>query len=151
MIGWLPSFRLPFPRCAAELVVESCEMNDRGSAPVETVFSIFFLMLLVLGTIEVALALYGRDVVAAAAHEGARSALELGANPDRVSRLARTTVRRASGDLVRDLKVQVTSRKVGAVAFVRVRVGGWLRLAGPVPLPIPVSATATVARDLVAR
>jgi TadE-like protein len=150
VIAWLRSSRPPSQRCAAKSVVESCdEMNDRGSAPVETVFSIFFLMLLVLGTIEVALALYGRDVVAAAAHEGARSALEVGADTAGASQLARTTVRRASGSLVRDLKVQVTTLKVGAASYVHVHVSGWLRLAGPVPLLIPVSAAATVSRAFV--
>jgi hypothetical protein len=112
------------------------------------VFSIFILMLLVLGTIEVVLALYGRDVVAAAAHEGARSALEFGADAAGASELARTTVRRASGSMVRDLKIQVTSQRLGTASYVRVRVAGWLRLAGPVPVPIPVSAVATVSKEV---
>jgi TadE-like protein len=123
-------------------------MNERGSAPVETVFSIFVLMVLALGTIEVALTLYGRDVVAAAAHEGARSALEVGGDAASASELARTTVRRASGSLVRDLKIQVTSQKLGAASYVQVRVAGWLRLIGPVPLPIPVTAIATVSEEV---
>ncbi|MCA1694613.1 MAG: pilus assembly protein, partial [Actinobacteria bacterium] len=77
-------------------------MTERGSAPLEAVLSILFVMLLVLGTIEVSLALYGRNVVAAAAHEGARAALELGRGPDSAAAVARSTVRRASGALVRD-------------------------------------------------
>ena len=114
----------------------------------ETVFSILFLMLLVLGTIEVALSLYGRNVVAAAAHEGARSALEVGADPGSASAIARETVQRASGDLVHGLRVQVITQKAGIVSYVQVRVKGWLNLFGPVSLPVPVSATATVSREV---
>jgi TadE-like protein len=123
-------------------------VKERGSAPVETVFSMLFLMLLILGTIEVGLALYGRDVVAAAAHEAARSALPLGAQPAAASQLARRTVRRSSGGLVRELKIGVTTQTVGAASYVQVRVSGWLRLTGPVPLPIPVSAVATVSKEV---
>jgi Flp pilus assembly protein TadG len=126
-------------------------VTERGSAPVDTVFSILFLMLLVLGTIEVSLALYGRDVVAAAAHEGARAALELDRDPAAASQVARQTVRRTSGALVRDLTVQVIPRTVGTTSYVRVRVVGWLRLAGPVPVPVPVSATATVSKEVAPR
>ncbi|MDP9225637.1 MAG: pilus assembly protein [Actinomycetota bacterium] len=123
-------------------------MNARGSAPVETVLSIVFLMILVLGTIEVALALYGRDVVAAAAHEGARSALELGRDPADASAVAQRTVRQASGRLVRDLVVTVQTRPAGNVSYVQVRVAGWLRPLGPVPVPVPVSAVATVVKEV---
>jgi Flp pilus assembly protein TadG len=136
----------------AALVAEPAHcMSERGSAPVDTIFSILFLMLLVFGTIEVALALYGRDVVAAAAHEGARAALELDRYPAAASQVARQTVRRSSGALVRDLTVQVIPRTVGTTSNVRVHVAGWLRLAGPVPVPVPVSATATVSREIAPR
>lgn len=123
-------------------------MNQRGSAPVETVFSMLFLMLLVLGTIEVALTLYGRDVVAAAAHEGARAALELNRDPASASEVARRTIRQSSGVLVRDLSIAVTPRTIGTTTYVRVQVAGWLRFAGPVPVPIPVTATATVSKEV---
>jgi hypothetical protein len=123
-------------------------VNQRGSAPVETAFSILFLMLLVLGTIEVALTLYGRDVVAAAAHEGARAALELGRDPASATEVARRTVRQSSGELVRDLSVEVVPRTIGSMTYVRVHVTGWLRLAGPVPIPISVDATATVSKEV---
>jgi Flp pilus assembly protein TadG len=123
-------------------------VNQRGSAPVETVFSILFLMLLVLGTIEVALTLYGGDVVAAAAHEGARAALELNRDPASAGEVARRTVRQSSGMLVRDLSIEVIPRTIGTTAYVRVQVAGWLRLAGPVPIAIPVAATATVSKEV---
>ncbi len=123
-------------------------MNARGSAPVETVLSIVFLMILVLGAIEVALVLYGRDVVAAAAHEGARSALELGRDSADAGAVAKRTVRQASGRLVRDLVVTVQTRPVGNTSHVQVRVAGWLKPIGPVPLPVPVSAVATVVKEI---
>jgi uncharacterized membrane protein YeiH len=123
-------------------------VTERGSAPLESILSMLFMMLLVLGTIEVSLALYGRNVVAAAAHEGARAALELGRGPDSAAAVARSTVRRASGALVRDLKVEVVPRTVGSTSYVRVRVAGLLRLAGPVPVPVPVTATATVSKEV---
>jgi hypothetical protein len=123
-------------------------MKERGSAPVETVLSIVFVMLLVLGTIEVALALYGRNVVAAAAHEGARAVLELGATRGSAVKVVRETVARSSGALVRDLRVSVVPRTVGNIGYIQVRVAGWLRLIGPVPAPFPVRATATVSREL---
>jgi hypothetical protein len=126
-------------------------VTQRGSAPLETVLSIVFLMLLVLGTIEVSLALYGRNVVAEAAHEGARAALELGRGSDSAAEIARSTVRRSSGALVRDLKVEVLPQTVGSMSYVQVRVAGWLRLAGPVPVPVPVTATATVSKEVAPR
>jgi hypothetical protein len=136
----------------AGLVVElPGAVTERGSALVETVLSIFFMMLLVLGTIEVSLTLYGRNVVAAAAHEGARAALELGRDTDSAAAVARSTVRRSSGALVRDLKVEVLPETVGSTSYVRVRVAGWLRVAGPVPVPVPVTATATVSKQVAPR
>jgi TadE-like protein len=112
------------------------------------VLSMGFLMLLVLGTIEVALALYGRDVVAAAAHEGARAAVELGRDPADARFVAQRTVRRASGSLVRDLAVKVSTHATGSTSYVRVRIAGWLRPLGPIPFAVPVSAVATVAKGV---
>jgi uncharacterized membrane protein YeiH len=110
-----------------------------------------FLMLLVFGTIEVSLALYGRNVVAAAAHEGARAALELGRGPESAAAIARATVRHSSGALVRDLRVDVIPLTTGSTSYVRVRVAGWLRLAGPIPVPVPVTAIATVSQEVAPR
>jgi Flp pilus assembly protein TadG len=121
---------------------------ERGSAVVETVMAIVMLMILVLGAIEVGFALYARNVVSAAAHEGARSAMELGRSADDASAIARATVVRSAGGLVRDLRVATSVRNVGTRALVRVRVSGVLRAFGPVPLPIPMSATASVTREV---
>lgn len=119
---------------------------QRGSAVVETVVAIVLLMILVLGAIEVAFALYARNVVAAAAHEGARAGIELGRDPADASAIAHATVVRAAGGLVRDLRVDTSVTRHGTTSLVAVRVRGILRSFGPVPLPIPMSSTATVTR-----
>src|SRR5688500_14384068 len=41
---------------------------ELGSAAIESTFALLFLLVLVLGTIEVAFALYGRNVILSAAH-----------------------------------------------------------------------------------
>ena len=109
------------------------------------------LLFLVLGAVEVAFALYGRNVVGAAAHEGARAAAELGSTSGDASSVARAAVVRSAGGLVRDLRVQTTIGRAGPRSVVRVRVSGRLAAFGPVPLPIPLTADATVTREVRAR
>lgn len=122
--------------------------RERGSAVVESIFAILILLILVLGTIEVAFALYARNVVASAAHEGARASLELGRDPGDAAAVAGSTVRRAAGGLVEDLRVDTSVRRAGTVSLVTVRVSGVMKPFGPVPLPIPLSSTATVTREV---
>ena len=105
---------------------------ERGSSPVESLLAIVILLFLALGVIEVAFALYGRNVVAASAHEGARAGIEVGRSSSDAAAVASRAVRSADGDGV-----------------VRVRVSGTLESFGPVPFPIPVSAGATATRDVV--
>jgi Flp pilus assembly protein TadG len=120
--------------------------TERGSAPVETVFAIVFFMILVLSVIEIAFALYGRNVMAAAAHEGARAAIELGRTPSDAVQIASETVARSAGGLIEDLHVDVTTRTAGDRTVVRVHVTGTVRALGPIPVPLPVSVTATATR-----
>jgi Flp pilus assembly protein TadG len=122
--------------------------DDNGSAVVESIFAILILLILVLGTIEVAFALYARNVVAAAAHEGARAGVELGRDPADAAAVAASTVRQSAGGLVRDLDVDTTIRAAGSRSFVTVRVSGIMKAFGPVPLPIPLTSTATVTREV---
>jgi hypothetical protein len=122
-------------------------LQERGSSPVEVVFAMAVLLLLVLGVIEVALALYGRNVVMTSAHEGARAAVELGRAPEDATRIASDTVRRAAGGLVDELAVRAARTEVAGRAEVHVRVSGVLKAFGPVPLRIPVSAAAHASRD----
>jgi Flp pilus assembly protein TadG len=123
-------------------------LQERGSAVVESIFAILILLILVLGTIEVAFALYAGNVVAAAAHEGARAGIELGRSPDDAAAIASSTVRRATGGLVDDLDVDTVVQRKGTRALVTVRVTGVMKPFGPVPLPIPLSSTALVTREV---
>jgi hypothetical protein len=105
------------------------------------------LLFLVLGTVQVAFAVYARNVMAASAHEGARAAIELGRSPADAVAVARRTVVRSAGGLVEGLRVSVTIQRIGADSVVRVRISGWLKALGPVPLPLPVDAVATSTRN----
>jgi len=122
--------------------------GQHGSSTVESVFSIVFLLLLVLGSIEISFALYSRNVVMTSAHEGARAALEIGTDPETANALATRTIRKAAGNLVRDLRVQTRSELVGSFRRVRVVVTGRMAPFGPVPIPIPLSATATAVQEI---
>lgn len=117
-------------------------LNERGSATVEATAAIVLLILLVLGTLEVAYLLYARNVVMSSAHEGARAAVEQGRDIDDARAIARDTVERAAGGLVRGLRVQVGTALSPEGRVVTVRVSGTLTPLAPVPLPIPLTATA---------
>ena len=119
---------------------------ERGSAPVETLFAIVFLLLLVLGVIEVAFALYARNVVLASAHEGARAAVEYGRDPAEARALAETTVREAAGSLVRDLDVRV-GLSGPSTSQVEVVVRATIDSPGPVPFPISVNTRVSAQRE----
>lgn len=103
----------------------------------ESTFALVLLLAFVLGTIEVAFALYGRNVVLSAAHEGARAAVELGRDPNEAAAIARDTVARSAGGVVDDLEVRVATAAAGDEIAVRVRavVDAW----GPVPFPFRVN------------
>ena len=122
--------------------------REDGSAVVESIFAILILLILVLGTSEAAFARYARNVVASAAHEGARAGIELGRSPGDAVAIAGSAVRHAAGGLVDDLRVHTTVRRAGVLAFVTVKVSGVMKAFGPVPVPIPLSSTATVSREV---
>jgi hypothetical protein len=120
--------------------------GQSGSSVIEVIFAMAVLLLLTLGVIEVALVLYGRNVIMASAHEGARAAVELGSTPRDASRIVTDTVRRAAGGLVDDLAVGVAIDDNVGRSEARVRVSGALRAFGPVPVRIPVSVVARATR-----
>ncbi|CAN5346313.1 hypothetical protein BH20ACT22_BH20ACT22_09370 [soil metagenome] len=122
-------------------------MSERGSAPLETVFAIAFLLLLVVGAIEVAWALYGRNVLMSSAHEGARAALELGRSSSDAVTIATRSIEQSAGALVDDLDVGVSTETLDGRSTVRVEVSGVLAPWGPVPIPLPVKTAATVSRS----
>lgn len=106
------------------------------------------LMVMVVGLIEVAFALYGRNVVAASAHEGARAAIELGRSRTEAVAVARQTVKGSAGGLIDNLKVGVSVQRLFERSIIHVRVSGVLKSFGPVPMPIPVTTTATSTREI---
>ncbi len=119
---------------------------ERGSALVESIFAIVFLMLLSLGVAQLALTLYGRNVVIASAHEGARAATELGRSEQEAETIALRTTRSASGSLVDDLEIDVLTERVGEDDLITVRLRGRLAAVGPVPITIPVEVQASSVR-----
>jgi len=122
-------------------------VSERGSAPLETVFAIAFLLLLVLGAIEVVWALYGRNVLMSSAHEGARAALELGRSSSDAVTIATRSIEQSAGALVDELDVGVSTETLDGRSTVRVEVSGVLAPWGPVPMPLPVKTAATVSRS----
>jgi hypothetical protein len=121
-------------------------ISERGSALVESIFAIVFLMLLSLGVAQLALTLYGRNVVIASAHEGARAATELGRTEEEAMAIALRTTRSATGSLVDDLEIEVLTEPAGEDALITVRLRGRLAAIGPVPISIPVEAQASSVR-----
>ncbi|MDQ3752405.1 MAG: pilus assembly protein [Actinomycetota bacterium] len=124
-------------------------MTERGSAALDAVFAIAFVLFLSLGAIEVAWALYGRNVVMSSAHEGARAALELGRTSSDASAIATHTIKQSAGGLVDDLDVGVSTQTIAGRSLVRVEVRAVLAPWGPVPMPIPVKTAATVSRTAI--
>lgn len=130
------------------LLIAVHRSSEGGSAAVDAVFSIVILVFFTLGVIGVALALYGRNVLIASAHEGARAAMERGSSvPDAVE-IARITIRRAAGGLIRDLKVDVAVMEMAGRELVRVQASGRIRALGPLSVPISVNATARAVREV---
>lgn len=133
------------------LIDERTDREQEGSAAVESIFAILILLFLALGVVQVALSLYARNVVAAAAHEGARAAIERGRTESEAAAIAYSAVRGASGGLVNDLKVEVGTRQLRGEVGVTVVVSGIVSDLGPLPIPITLSSRATARSSLVDR
>lgn len=123
------------------------QLHEAGSAPLESVFAIVFLMALVLGVMQVALALYGRNVVMASAHEGARAGIELARSPAEAAPIAEQAVRSSAGGAIDDLHVEVITLERGVTTLVEVHVSGTLDVLGALSLPIPIEVTASSLRE----
>jgi Flp pilus assembly protein TadG len=119
--------------------------SQDGSTVVESVLAIVFLLTLLLGTIQVVFTLYSRNVVRAAAQEGARAAIERGAADGSASAAARTAVARTAGGLLEQVGVTVERSAVRGGAVISVTVVGRLRPIGPVPVSVPIRAVAHAA------
>lgn len=124
------------------------ERPERGSAVVESVFGIFFILLLSLGAVQVALTLYARNVVLAAVHDGARAAVEIGGSEASAHSVARRVVVESAGGLVSDLKIRVERRVIADRYSVSVQAAGTLVAPGPFPIEIPIDARASSLREV---
>ncbi len=122
--------------------------GERGSAPIESIFAIVMLLILTLGALQVAFALYARNVLTSAAHEGVRALVERGAVDADGQSVATAVVRRGAGGLVDDLRVGVTSAERGPRTVVTVHVRGRTARFGPVPVTLPLTATATSVAEM---
>lgn len=113
--------------------------STRGSAALESIFGMLVILILVLGSIEVAFAVYARNVVASAAHEGARAAVEVDRTPAEASAVVRRTIERSAGGFIRDLVVRTdTTTSLDGVGRSAVLVSAHLRVPGPIPFSVPV-------------
>jgi len=122
--------------------------EERGSAVVESVFGIFVLLILVLGTVQVALSLYARNVVMTSVHEGARTVVEIGGSNDDGRLIATRAIERSAGSLIDELNVAVTSTTRSSRVHVNVTARGLLDAPGPVPIKIPVTVHAQATREV---
>lgn len=122
--------------------------DESGSAIVESLFGTFILLVLVLGTIQVALTLYARNVLMAAVHDGARAAVEIGTSETEASALVRRVIADSAGSLVDDLDVAVVTDVSNARYEVRVVARGYLDVTGPVPVDVPVTVQARSVREV---
>jgi hypothetical protein len=127
-------------------VLRQSSSKEVGSAAVEATFALLITLVFVLGVIEVALALYARNVVLSAAHESARAAVEVGSDPATASLVAERTVRRATGRLVRGLDIRVSLRELSGSRLASVRLSATVVPPGPLPFPFTVDAIGRAAQ-----
>lgn len=121
--------------------------SQRGVAPLDAIVAIGLLMILSLGTIQVALTVYARNAISASAYEGARAAAELGSRTTRAHDVAAQMVRTTVGGLLEDVRVSVVTARAPEGELVRVVVAGRQRAFGPIPVRVPVKAEATAVRE----
>ncbi len=122
-------------------------MDESGSAVVESLFAIFALLLLTVGTIQMALSLYARNTVMSAVHDGVRAAVEVGAGEDDAAVTARGVIHRSAGSLIDELHVVAVTQRMGDRHRIRLTASGLLDAPGPIPIRIPVSFDASSARE----
>ena len=89
--------------------------------------------------VQMALVVFARNTLAAAAHEGARLAVERNQDPKIATSSVRDLVEDVVGGLVKDIDVVVEE----VDGQVRVLVAGHVDTIGPLPLGIPVMQQAT--------
>ena len=123
--------------------------DERGSAVVESVFAILILLFLALGTIQVGLTLYARNVVQAAVHDGSRAVVEIGNRDVDADAVVREVIGRSAGGLVDELLIDTSIERTADRLFVHVRAGGLLTAPGPIPVDLPITVDSTSSRELI--
>lgn len=120
---------------------------ERGSLPLETIPALLLVLLAGLATVQLALALYGANILRASAHEAARAVIEHRSEPAVARGTALDLVRRSAGGVLDDLDVDVSRRNAGTAVVVRVLVTAKLGAVGPIPIRLPMSAVATATKE----
>lgn len=123
--------------------------GERGSLPLESIPVLLLVLVAGLATAQLAVALYGANILRASAHEAARALIEHRSVPADARGSALDLVRRSAGGVVNDLDIDISRRDGGVAVVVRVRVTGKLEAVGPIPISLPVSAAATVTKERV--
>lgn len=108
--------------------------DDRGSSPVEFVLVGTLLTALVLGLIQIALAVYVRNVVHDAAVEGAHYAALADTGPEEGAERARTVISRAVGEAYA-ADITVTRSQGDGHGTVDVRIRAALPVVGLLGIP----------------
>jgi hypothetical protein len=103
------------------------------------------LIVLSLAIVELALGLYARNVVASAAHEAARAAVELDSTPMRAVAIGERSLMRAAGGLVSDVDVAI--ERPDGDGMVRVLFEASVRMPGPLPFNMPMRIVTRAYRE----
>lgn len=120
--------------------------GERGSLPLESIPVLLLVLVAGLATAQLAVALYGTNILRASAHEAARALIEHRSVPTEARRIALDLVRHSAGGVVNDLDIDISRRSGGVAVVVRVRVTGEIEAVGPIPLPVSAAATVTKER-----
>lgn len=116
--------------------------TEDGATLLESIFAVGLLMIMTVGTIQVALLLYARNLVQASAHEAARAAVERDVLDDVATDVARRVVHTSVAPMTRRVEVAVGRTSIGIQDVVTVKVDAILKPHGPIPVSFPVHAVA---------
>lgn len=116
---------------------------------VESIFGMTMLLFLALGTIQVALTLYARNVVQAAVHDGSRAVVEIRGSSSDAEGVARAVIERSAGSLLEGLDVETSVLETADRFVVRVRATGKLAAPGPIPIDLPITVGSTSTREII--
>lgn len=126
------------------------ERDDRGSAVVDFVLVSALLVFLLFAVLQVAVLVYVRNVVSAAAADGARRGAEYGSTPADGARRASDVLRQALPGLSADVQCDgaPTTDASSGLATTTVRCQGTLHaVLLPLGLPLRIDASSTVLRE----